>query len=72
MADPGDVGAHPGEDRGPLWGVAAPPVHKAGHSLDIPPPVPPLAAERPSRVPLERKTKNVRHLEPKLSFEITS
>ena len=54
LTDPGDEGGHSGEHGGLLGGVAAAPVHKAGDSLDIPPPIGALTAQGPSRVPLER------------------
>lgn len=57
LADPGDERGNPGEDSGLLGGVTAPPIHKAGNALDIPSSVPPLAVQRPSRVPLEEKQK---------------
>lgn len=55
LADPVDVGRHPGEDRGLLEGVAAQPGAKADDAPHLPGAVLRLAVQRASRVPLHRR-----------------
>lgn len=54
LADPVDVGGHPGEDRGLLEGVAAQPGAKADDAPHLPGAILRLAVQRASRVPLHQ------------------
>lgn len=54
LADPVNVGGHPGEDRGLLEGVAAQPGAKADDAPHLPGTVLCLAVQRASRVPLHQ------------------
>lgn len=54
LADPVDVGGHPGEDRGLLESVAAQPGAEADDAPHLPGAVLRLAVQRASRVPLHQ------------------